>query len=134
MKNLLAAMLLMVFATLSTAVPMLADPPVKWEYGEVVYRSAFSNRNGRGADPNEGVQPPQPATPAIRWVTARGETTAKSWEDLADKLKAPAPEKGAANPSPKLRAFDRLGADGWELIHFSNPGTSQIWTFKRRVP
>ena len=73
----------------------------------------------------------------IRFVTGDEEINAKSWEELADKLKAPTPKKEGTPSVHKLRVLNRLGADGWELAeHLGTDGTTGMatWTFKRRVP
>jgi hypothetical protein len=78
---------------------------------------------------------------AILWVTANGEIEGKSWEDLATKLKAPAPKKKATESTHTLRVFNRLGAAGWEFVA-QRGGESggafasladTVWIFKRKV-
>jgi hypothetical protein len=86
------------------------------------------------------LQPAQPLKPApirVRWITAQDEITAGNWEELAEKLKAPAAGKDATIYSHKLRVFDRLGADGWEMVTQQTGTTAAAegtWMFKRRVP
>lgn len=135
---LVALIALSLSATNSPAVPTPADKPVKWEYGELnqkTTRVGFA----KGGDP-DAIQPVPPAqAAAIRWTTANEEVTAKNWEELAEKLKAAAPGKEASAASHKLRVFDRLGADGWELVGMQSATTpaasaGSTWIFKRRLP
>jgi len=73
----------------------------------------------------------------IRFTTGDEEITVKSWEELADKLKAPAPKKEGTENVHRLRVWNRLGADGWEPAEHSGPASSLgtgTWVFKRRVP
>lgn len=111
------------------AVPLPADKPTTWEYGELVYRPV-----GRFSD---AAQPAPMQLPAVRWVTSEAEVAAKDWMEMAENLKAPAPKKEATTATHKLRVFDRLGSDGWELVGQTNSSTTggpTTWTFKRRVP
>jgi hypothetical protein len=130
----------------SSAVPVPADKPVRWEYAELHYVDRGTRGPGggpRGPGGGDGGQPGQLAPLpqlAIRWITAEEETEAKSWEDLAAKLKAPAAaRKDAKEVTHKLRVFNQLGGEGWELVGQQNgeasflPRTS-TWTFKRRMP
>ena len=101
-------------ASQGLAAPALGDKPVKWEYAELNIQ--------------RGLQ---------RFVTGDEEINARSWEELADKLKAPTPKKEGTPSVHKLRVLNRLGADGWELAeHLGTDGTTGMatWTFKRRVP
>lgn len=147
MKRYLALSLLAVVAGIgfvasqSPAVPLPADKPVKWEYAELIMRSTSGRAKGFApADGAQPEQPGQPTTPAMRWVTSDEEITAKNWEELAEKLKAPAPKKEATAASHKLRVLNQLGADGWEMV--GQPPTSTgfstttagSWMFKRRAP
>ena len=80
---------------------------------------------------------PAVATVTVRWATAEEEVQAESWEQLAEKLKAPAPKKEPTPTVHKLRVLNRLGADGWEIAeHTGTDGTTgtATWVFKRRVP
>jgi hypothetical protein len=60
---------------------------------------------------------------------------------LVDKLKAPAVKKESSTTLRRLRVFDRLGADGWEVVEHTekegggfSPSFTATWAFKRRVP
>ena len=53
---------------------------------------------------------------SIRWVTGAGEVEAKGWEELAQKLKAPALKNGSA-AFQKIQILNYLGGEGWELMH-----------------
>jgi hypothetical protein len=128
------------------AAPTLGDKPAKWEYCEIQYRRTARGFGDREAQPGGlggapgGLQPaPVAAQPAIKLITAEEETEAKSWEELATKLKAPAPKKEGSAALHKLRVLNRLGAEGWELMgHTGGDGvtaaTAGTWMFKRRVP
>jgi hypothetical protein len=111
----------------SSAAPAPADKPVRWEYAELHYRGP--------SFPGPG-QPAQP--PTIEWITTDEEIGGNSWDDLAAKLKAPAARKEANTMTHKLRVFNQLGADGWELVeHHGAWGLSSVngeWMFKRRAP
>jgi hypothetical protein len=110
-------------------VPITAPATDKWEYGEVVF----------GRNPARGVaagQPAPPAQTAIRWVTSDDEVEAQSWEEMATKLKAPAAKMNLSPNTHKLRAFNQLGAEGWELVGHQKADTprgTEVWTFKRKV-
>lgn len=125
----------------SPAVPLPSDKPVKWENAELIMRSTAVRAKGFApADGAQPEQPGQPATPAMRWVTSDGEITAKNWEELAEKLKAPLDKKETTAASHKLRVLNQLNADGWEMVGQppTNTGFSTTsagsWMFKRRAP
>src|SRR5947209_1482511 len=96
------------------AAPALGDKASRWEYAELhVQRAVAAIR----IVPPGGAAPapvPAPAAPAttVRWATADEEVQADGWEQLAEKLKAPAPKKEGTPTVHKLRVFNRLGADG----------------------
>jgi sugar phosphate isomerase/epimerase len=119
----------------SPAAPALGDKPVKYEYAELQARMTVA----RVAILPGGVAPAAPAAqPAqgIRWTTGEDEITFKSWEELAEKLKAPA-KKDATITQHKMRVLNQLGAEGWEMVsHTGTDGTTGLatWTFKRRLP
>jgi hypothetical protein len=116
---LLPPTLLVILAAVATAAPALGDQPPKWEYAELTYR----NVPGRPAliDGDGKEVPATPASVTIRWISGAGEVEVKGWDELADKLKAPAPKKGSA-AYLKIQVLNSLGADGWELMEQS--GTS----------
>jgi hypothetical protein len=121
-----------VLAARSPAAPALGDKPVRYEYAELKYGRAV------------GIAPVQPGgAPAgprytVHWVTADEDVEAGGWEDMANKLKAPAPKKdGGSVIQHKLRVLNRLSTDGWELIeHTGTDGATGTanWTFRKRVP
>jgi hypothetical protein len=117
----------------SPAAPALGDKPVRYEYAELKHERA---RPPKVAPVQPGDAPV--ARYAVHWITADEDIEAGSWEDLANKLKAPAPKKdGGSVIQHKLRVLNRLSADGWELIeHQGTDGTTgtAAWVFKRRVP
>jgi hypothetical protein len=121
------------FVNRGPAAPNLGDKPVRYEYAELTFTLRFL---APAAQP--GAPPPQ-AVPQVTvvWSTSQEEVKATGWEDLADKLKAPAAKKDGSPTMHRLRTFDRLGQDGWEVIEhtekagFTNTGT---WAFKRRLP
>ena len=122
-----------------TAAPALGDKPGRWEYAELhVQRTVAALRIPLA--PAGGANPaPAPAVPAttVRWATADEEVQADGWEQLAEKLKAPAPKKEGTPTVHKLRVFNRLGADEWELAeHTGTDGTTgtATWVFRRRLP
>jgi len=121
----------------SSGAPALGDKPPRWEYAELhVQRSAVVRplplpAGGAAANPL-----PAP-TVTVRWATGEEEVQAESWEQLAEKLKAPAAKKEGTATVHKLRVFNRLGADGWEVAeHTGTDGTvgTATWLLKRRLP
>jgi len=124
----------------SSAVPVPAEKPVRWEYAELHYGRTSRGFGGPRGGFGDGAQAAQPAPapqPTVRWITVEEEMEAKDWEDMATKLKAPAARKDAKDVTHKLRVFNQLGANGWELVGQSSGSTSGAtgtWTFKRRVP
>jgi hypothetical protein len=104
--------------------------PAKWEYAEIV-----CSRELIFVPVNGGLRPVIQAT--IRWSVGEAETDGVDWAELADKLMAPKPKKEGSATIHRLRVFNRIGADGWELIeHSGGDGDSDSgsWTFRRRVP
>ena len=65
------------------------------------------------------------------------ELEAATWEEMAQKLKAPDPKKEATETSHRVRVLNQLGSQGWELVSNSSPASSfggtTSWTFKRKV-
>jgi hypothetical protein len=117
------------------AAPALPDKPVKWEYAELISRSTAGRKT---VAPAAEDAPPQPALPAVRFVTAEEEIPAANWEELAEKLKAAPAKKGSTVNAHRLRVLNHLGAEGWELVSGtgSGPGfgVNSTLLFKRRVP
>lgn len=117
------------------AAPALADKPVRWEYAELKFSTKFKAPPG-GGDFIKVL--------SVVWTTADEEIEGRDWDDLANKLKAPASKKEGSSAQQKLRLMNRLGADGWEIVGYKNSeeafkgpgqlGGFEIWTFKRRVP
>jgi len=160
--TLLTAALLLALTSTAPAAPALGDKPPKWEYAEL----SFRNVPGRPAlIDNDGNEiPAVPASAQIRWINPAGEVEVKSWDELADKLKAPSLKKGTA-AYQKIQILNYLGNEGWELIEqqtlsaalaaaggfgpaggrgpggggidrggFSGPSAASTWLLKRRVP
>lgn len=127
-----AALGLGLFVNRGPAAPAIGDRPVKFEYAELVYSDRFvAPAPQPGAFPGPGVR-----QVTVVWSTSQDEVEAKSWDDLADKLKAPAPKKPGSETVQRLRVFDRLGAEGWEVSEHVQKGINGpvTWAFKRRVP
>jgi len=133
-----------------TAAPALAEKP-KWEYAEVTFRTVPARPGGVDADGNQVAATPSSMT--IRWLSVAGEVEAKSWAELAEKLKATTFKKDGSLPLQKLQILNAFGADGWELMDqqtgttttaFGGPGSGErgtrtstatgSWLFKRRMP
>ena len=124
------------------AAPALGEKPVRFEYAELQFR--LTGPGGRVGVAIGGVAPapavgvaPAMAASTVRWTTGDDEFVIKSWEELAEKIKAPTPKKDATATMHKLRVLNKLGADGWEMVeHTGTDGTTGLatWTFKRRVP
>jgi hypothetical protein len=133
MRNLAILSVLSLFAPAVSAAPALGDKPPKWEYAELEFSRVYIP-----GQPGAGRPVPQVT---VRWTMAGDEVEGSSWQNLADKLKAPAPKKEASVTQHKLRVFNQLGADGWEMIEHTGTdgiresGTERAkWTFKRRAP
>ena len=133
---LLAVVALLFACSGGPAAPALGDKAPRWEYAELhVQRAAVVIR----PLPAAGLPAPAPAAVnmTIRWSTQDEEIMAESWEQLAEKLKAPASKKEGTANVHKLRVLNRLGADGWEMAeHTGTDGTAGTanWVFKRRLP
>ena len=67
---------------------------------------------------------------------ATEEIETDTWEELGDKLKAPAAKKDAKDAAQRLRVLNHLGRQGWELVGRDKGDVAAItvWTFKRRLP
>jgi hypothetical protein len=128
----------------SVAAPQLPEKP-RWEYAELSYRGG--RPGGRGPDETE-----LPAVaPVIRWTTGEGEIEAKSWTELAEKLKTPPFKKDASATLQRIQLLNYLGGEGWEMVGqqgTTSPASlaargergpastiagSGTWTFKRRA-
>lgn len=151
---LLSATLLLGLASSLSAAPALGAKPPKWEYAELTYRALPARGGGVDADGN--VVAAIPASVSIRWVTGAGEVDVKGWEELAEKLKAPALKKGTVAYT-KIQILNFLGGEGWELMEQQGsaasaargprdplvgpgervpfgPSPTSAWLLKRRVP
>jgi hypothetical protein len=122
------------------AAPALADRPVKFQHAELQYSRvlvAAPAQPGLPAPPGVKVAVPAVTKVAIVWTTSEEEVKAEGWENLADKLKAPAPKKEGSETVHKLRVLDRLGSDGWEVTEHTEKqdfAATAVWRFKRRLP
>jgi hypothetical protein len=122
---LLSSILVLIPATAATAAPALGDKPPKWEYAELTYRTIPARPGGVDADGKE--VPATPSSVSIRWISGTGEVEVKGWDELADKLKAPAPKKGSA-AYLKIQVLNYLGAEGWELMEQTGTSPSSPFT------
>jgi hypothetical protein len=133
---LLASVGLLGLAGPVSTVPAPTDRPVvKWEYAELTYRRDPGHPSRM--TPSGTVIPAQPDTEVIRWVTADGEIEARGWDNLAERLKAPAFRPGGSAASQRLQLLNHLGGMGWELVARPEPepgAPTRLMTFKRRVP
>ena len=119
---------LSLFVSTNSAAPALGDKPVKWEYAKLAYkRTVVPDPRAKGG--GVGIM-------TLLWTTEGEEIEGDNWKDLADKLKAPALKKEGSSVQEQLRAMNRLGADGWELVEHEHPAVPHLenWTFKRRAP
>ncbi|HEX3151905.1 MAG TPA: hypothetical protein VHR66_27785 [Gemmataceae bacterium] len=139
-KFTILALALIAFELPTSAAPALGDKPVKWEYCELQMTRSLVRPAPLGV---AGGAAPVPAAIefTIRFTTGDEEITVKTWEELADKLKAPAPKKEATENVHRLRVWNRLGAEGWEYLEHTGPTSTAVtlagtgtWIFKRRVP
>jgi hypothetical protein len=114
MRNLLVfSIVALISVTPAWSAPALGDKP-KWEYAELYYRAIPGRPGGVDADGNE--VPAVPASAAIRLTTSAGDIEAKSWFELAEKLKAAGVKKDSSAALQKIQILNFLGADGWEVI------------------
>jgi hypothetical protein len=121
----------------SDGAPALGDKPLRWEYAELHVQRSVAVRPLPIAPGGAAANPLPAPTVTVRWATGEEEVQAENWEQLADKLKAPAAKKEGTATVHKLRVFNRLGADGWEVVeHTGTDGTvgTATWLLKRRVP
>lgn len=143
--HLIAGVTACLLASISAAAPNLGDKLPKWEYAELKLMRSFAGGvaiapiapGGAGAVLPPAANRAQPKT-AVTWATLDGETEAETWEELANKIKAPSLTKeGGSATMQKLRVLNFLGAEGWEIVdHSGGDGvtTNGSWTLKRRVP
>ena len=131
----------------SSSAPAPADKPVRYEYAELSFARSFAGGPGGGFAPPiampvgpGGVAMPPPNMPglttAIRWTTAEEQVEVKEWEELADKLKAPAAKKESPAAVHKLRVLNRLSELGWEVLDrplLDTTGAATV-AFRRRLP
>jgi hypothetical protein len=137
MRNILTLSIVSGFMVLggkvADAAPAPGDKPVRYEYAELRWTRYYIP-----APAAPGQKAPLAPNPliAVRWTTATEELELKGWEELADRLKAPAPKKESPPTVHKLRVLNVLSADGWELLDKPGPEPrdENVWTFRRRVP
>lgn len=132
---------------LGWTLPSWGAEPTKWEYAELTYRTV------RMA-PAEGEEAPRTGY-TIRWTNGSDEYEAKSWGEVADKLKLAAFKKDGSPALQRLQVLNQLGKEGWELLSSSSNaglsstgsgaggagagnrggfgGSSTVLLFKRRV-
>jgi len=124
MKRLLVIVVAAAFLALSiaseasSAVPVLGpekEKPAKWEYGLLTV--------GGGC----------------HWNVPDEAVSAKSWRELAEKVKAPV---AIEKPNETTRATERiaivavlnhLGKQGWELVSHNSDNSQETYVFKRRI-
>jgi hypothetical protein len=110
---LLSSAIVLCLTTPGRSAPQLGDKP-KWEYGELTLNTLRGRPGGVDAD---GVEiPPTPATTTIRLTTGEGEVEAKSWFDLAEKLKVKGVKKDSSVTLQKIQVLNFLGTEGWEVM------------------
>jgi hypothetical protein len=115
------------------AAPLPGEKPVRYEYAELRWIRTYMP-----APALPGRKAPLAAEPVIsvRWATGEEEIETNGWEDLANRLKAPAPKKESSSIVHKLRVLNALSAAGWELVDSPGPEPRDeyIWSFRRRAP
>src|SRR5262245_34970066 len=145
LSALAAVVALGLFVPRGSSAPNLGEKPVKYEYAELRYARVFAGGAGMAGFPGGAGGPGFPGAPqaapvagpanvqnSIRWTTAQEELVTKEWEELADKLKAPAPKKESPMNVHKLRVFNALSAEGWEVVD-RPAGDTTLWVFRRQV-
>jgi hypothetical protein len=135
-KLLLCAALLLSAVTGLWAAPIPASSTqgaAQWEYCEV-YCKGGGFVGSRPRMPAGGPLPAAVPQGTTRLVTAETEIEATNWEDLATKIKAVETKSTEGKPSHKLRVFNKLGADGWEIVecHHETGSGCDVWTFRRK--
>jgi hypothetical protein len=141
--SLAAGVLLIGLTATAAPAPAAKQGGEGWEYCEL--QSSYTITRvapggvGVGAVPAPGVAGRVAVTrvrkTVLRYVTEAAEVEAPSWEELASKLKAPAPKAKATEAMQKLRVLNHLGRGGWELTGHNRDSSSaaDVWTFKRKV-
>lgn len=119
MRNFLLCSAFVLAAAAASAAPALGDKPPKWEYAELTFRNIPARPGGVDADGKEVSG--TPASVSIRWISGVGEVDVKSWDELAEKLKAPTLKKGSA-AYQKIQILNYLGGEGWELMEQQTAG------------
>jgi len=136
-----AVMAALISATLVAAADPEPEPGVRpegrWQYAELHQRETPARMMDDGSVIEGKV--------ITTWSTSAAKVSGDGWEDMAKKLKAPAPAK-AAEVNHKLRVMDQLGAQGWELVSVELPAPrtaavrgaasarpSTTWLFKRKL-
>jgi hypothetical protein len=128
-----------------SSAPNLGEKPVRYEYAELTYmRSIVGKMKGMagmagggggglpGGAPIGGGNPAVMQT-SVHWTTAQEEVVTKEWEELADKLKAPAPKKESPATVHRFRVLNALSAEGWELLDRPSGEVNSTWSFRRQV-
>jgi hypothetical protein len=130
MRLVVAVIAVVLFASRSSS----ADAVPRFEYAELKLTRTFVGAVGQPA----AAPAAKSWTVKLVWSTADEVVEADEWNDLATRLKAPAAKKESTETQHQLRAFNRLGADGWEVYQEAtttafSPRTT-TWSFKRRLP
>jgi len=143
MRNLIIVVVLAAIVALGLdvsrgpAAPALPDKPIKFEYAELTGRVPLAGTwpAAMAAPAPRQVGPgalPLAAAPGLllRWTTADDEIEVADWQELANKLKAPAAKKEGSMTMHRLRVMNRLSEEGWEVYERTS---THNWTFRRRV-
>jgi hypothetical protein len=131
-----AAVLLVVLVFLASgeAAPVPVVRGDKWEYCEIQYSYTPARS---GAPKGGGARVVRPAQTTILWITGTEETEATGWEDMAQKMKAPAGRQNASESAQRMRVLNHMGSQGWELVTTTRDSSSyispQTWIFKRKA-
>lgn len=139
--------------------PQRATPGEKWEYGE--FHCGYLPKRAKEAGGGR-AKLHFPASATIRWVTRKATVEASfeakpenlprlkwkrgddgalyrqaveeiAWEEMIQKLKVPDLAKAALPLSHRIRVFNRLGEEGWELAAYQPGERQDVWVFKRKV-
>jgi hypothetical protein len=83
---------------------------------------------------------PNTRKPDGRWVSTLSEVAEAAWGNMAKKLNAQAADKGDSETTRRMKLFDSLGEQGWELVVYhprqladEDLGTKTVWIFKRKA-